>query len=139
MLLPVIKVRKFPDDGVSLKRWLREAASRAKTPLTILRPVNRARFQFILSSRLARRMVVTLPGHNPSFQILSVGDLRRPYAAPLTGRCRAVVTSRLIRLSRCVLCCGLPGVMGFPCHALYSGPAWKPKRSIICAIHDCFE
>jgi 1-acyl-sn-glycerol-3-phosphate acyltransferase/nucleoside-diphosphate-sugar epimerase len=43
--------------------------------LTILRPTTISPSPTFLSKRLLRRLVLTLPGHDPTLQLLSVGDL----------------------------------------------------------------
>ena len=44
-------------------------------PLTILRPTTVLPSPALLSLRLTRRLTVTLPGHDPTVQLLSIGDL----------------------------------------------------------------
>src|SRR5215470_17951093 len=44
-------------------------------PLTILRPVTVMPSPALLSRRLRRKLTVTMPGHNPTLQLLSVQDL----------------------------------------------------------------
>src|SRR5262249_19041965 len=48
---------------------------RATVPLTILRPTMVVGSPPLPSRRLAARLTVTLPGHNPTLQLLSMEDL----------------------------------------------------------------
>ncbi|HYT08137.1 MAG TPA: 1-acyl-sn-glycerol-3-phosphate acyltransferase [Rugosimonospora sp.] len=62
------------------RRWklLEEAGARllkANVPLTILRPATILPSPTLLSRRLMRRLMVTIPGHDPVLQLLSLADL----------------------------------------------------------------
>src|SRR5712691_4676408 len=62
------------------RRWklLEEAGTRlltANVPLTILRPATVLPSPTLLSRRLMRRLIVTMPGHDPVLQFLSLADL----------------------------------------------------------------
>src|SRR5713101_7931252 len=48
---------------------------RADVPLTVLRPTTVLPSPALLSKRLKRRLIVTLAGHDPTLQLLSLGDL----------------------------------------------------------------
>jgi 1-acyl-sn-glycerol-3-phosphate acyltransferase len=61
-------------------RWksLEATASRylrGDLPLTVLRPTTVLPSPALLSQRLKRRLTLTLPGHDPTLQLLSLGDL----------------------------------------------------------------
>lgn len=61
-------------------RWelLEEVGARllkANVPLTILRPATVLPSPTLLSRRLMRRFIVTMPGHDPVLQLLSLADL----------------------------------------------------------------
>ena len=66
--------------GQICSRWkaLEAAAVRllkANVPLTILRPATVLPSPTLLSRRLMRRLIVTMPGHDPVLQLLSLADL----------------------------------------------------------------
>ncbi|HYL09616.1 MAG TPA: 1-acyl-sn-glycerol-3-phosphate acyltransferase [Candidatus Acidoferrales bacterium] len=71
--------RSFGTDRIC-RRWksLEAAAARhlkANVPLVILRPATVLPSPVFLSRRLMRQLIVTLPGHDPVLQLLSLGDL----------------------------------------------------------------
>ncbi len=72
--------RGFGTDQIC-NRWkaLEAAAAvrllKANVPLTILRAATVLPSPTLLSRRLMRRLIVTLPGHDPTLQFLSLGDL----------------------------------------------------------------
>jgi len=88
MLLPVIKVRKFPDDGVSLKRWC-ASASRAKL-LSRFASRDRARFQFIYQQSPGAPDGGYPARPQSVIQILSVGDLAEAIRCAVDGKVQGV-------------------------------------------------
>jgi 1-acyl-sn-glycerol-3-phosphate acyltransferase len=71
--------RSFGTDQIcSQWKLLEEAGARllnANVPLTILRPATVLPSPTLLSRRLMRRLIVTMPGHDPVLQLLSLADL----------------------------------------------------------------
>jgi len=86
---PLLKDQRIPRRWRELEALARERFE-GKTSLTILRPVTVASSGSFLGRRLARRMVITLPGHNPSLQVLSVGDLAEAIRCAVDGNVQGV-------------------------------------------------
>jgi 1-acyl-sn-glycerol-3-phosphate acyltransferase len=55
-------------------------------PLTILRPVTVLPSPALASRRLQRKLSLTLPGHNPTLQLLSLGDLAEAVRCAVNGK-----------------------------------------------------
>jgi len=58
-----------------------------RVPLTILRPVTVVPSQALLSRRILRKFPLTLPGHNPLVQLLSISDLAQAVLCVMEQDC----------------------------------------------------